>query len=95
MSAPLLSPVDTPIYDDMIVEDMQERFDDEVMCKMGDMPASSRLVMRCCGNSAVLCDEHVARERLAVALMIRGRCKHCRRYFPAPVFDDVYRVVPL
>lgn len=93
MSVPLLSPVDTPIYDDLIVEDMQERFGDVVSCeapKGCDREAAARLVVVCpCQRwSRCGCDEHVT---ASVNYLSAGvaRCGKCAR----PVTS--FWVVPL
>lgn len=100
MSAPLLSPVDTPIYDDLIIEQLNDRFEDEVSCVDCEMTAEWRLTMRCCGDSAMLCGSHrdSVRQWSAAGELKPHRkvCTHCKHRFPVgATFDDAVREVRL
>lgn len=65
MSVPELTPVETPIFDDMVIERLEERFDDVPVCESRsgcDMEAVARFTMFCeCKQTRLLCAPHLAR----------------------------------
>jgi len=92
MSAPVLTPLETPIFDDDVIADLEEHIGDEVMCERPagcDRPAVARMVvLRGCPKVRAGCQEHIDTSRawLDANLM---RCRRCDRFVTG------YRVVPL
>lgn len=97
MSIPELTPVDTAIFDDLVIEQMQNHFGDEVTCCNCEVAASARLVAKCCKRTALKCPEHLAMWIGAFARMLpaRNQCAHCGAMTMAFVVTDVCEVVPL
>lgn len=94
MSVPELTPVETPIFDDMVIERLEEHFDDEIPCEATDecdSPAEVRatILCQCNTNSKLLCFRHLNTLAMRFALGLKSTCGICDT-------DAVdYRVVPL
>lgn len=92
---PELTVLDTPIFDDMVIVDLEKHWDDEIAC---DAPNCDRHAVwaiqnRCCGFTMVGCDPH-KRELERFALDDAGRtimyCLSCEHEFPeAKSLEDV------
>lgn len=92
-----LTVLETPIYDDLIIEQMD--LDDEPECSAPDctVAAVAALVSRCCRITYLTCASHLIWWSGNVrALHVSISCVHCHHTWPAPhTLDDIYRVVDL
>lgn len=92
MSVPELRPTDTPIFDDLVVEQMQNHFDDGIPCGWVsgcEATAVARFVVLCtCRKSKPACGEHIAKTMRQFNTQSH-RCTVCLDE------DSGYRVVPL
>lgn len=97
MSIPILTPLDSPIFDEDVLTEMSEHVDDDVACLVHGCEAAAtvRLVFRCCGASGPLCKEHLEVKRFLVAMNPFLVCGYCGRKFLFPGFEQVFRVVTL
>lgn len=92
MSVPELRVVDTPIYDDMIIEHMEDHVDDVPMCDLGDFPASDTVTCLRCRTMRAGCPKHVS---FVLALIRRNAEVECAACHVAGPARDLIRVVPL
>lgn len=96
---PMLTPVETPIFDDLVVEELEKHWDDTVQCEACETAASSRVSHRCCNFGIRVCDHHLhiveknAAERCAAHPHLK--CVRCGREFIHPTPDDLFNVSPL
>lgn len=87
MSAPLLTPLDTPIFDEDVITDLEGRVEDDLNCQHGGCTnaADLRAVMRCCRRYGLMCttcrDDSEARVEFAAAFT-EICCGHCEHEFP-------------
>jgi hypothetical protein len=95
MSAPLLTPLDSPIFDEDVITEMEDHSDEEVMCMRADAAAIAQLLTTCCSAGYLVCEGHLQKSRETIQRSMSVRCKTCRHECLWPTFDDVYRVVPL
>ncbi|ALJ20395.1 hypothetical protein [Microbacterium sp. No. 7] len=106
MSAPLLTPLDSPIFDDDVISEMEEHLNDAAACETDECVrgAEVRAVARCCGRTTLLCTEHLHLARRSVEATLAlccivGRpssCLACGARFPAgTVFNEIYEVHPI
>lgn len=107
MSTPLLTPLESAIFDEDVIADLEAHFDDDLACTVDDCgkAASVTVAMRCCSTRTwVVCDEHLEvgrrqAERALASMLFRGRRPKCvgcgHRFARGAVFEDVYRVVEL
>lgn len=99
MSAPVLTPLETPIWDDDIVEEMDARV--PLVCAMPDCGGEAvvLLAIRCCGADAYYCEPcfaQVRRDRSILLSIARTRCNSCgHRWAKGLEFGDVYQEMPV
>lgn len=99
--APTLTPLDTPVFDEDVIADMEKRLDTPPSCEARERcerPATVVLRHRCCGLSELVCGPCLAesREHVATHPTAVFWCLVCRVQFAPPVsFDDMIAVVPL
>jgi len=101
MSTPVLTPLDTPIFDDDVIADMETRYDGEVACEHPwgcELHAVMLIRMRCCGASHMFCLLHglhtVEEMRFYLRASIEPYCVHCNRIFRrCTPLEQVARVV--
>ena len=96
---PMLTPVETPIFDDQLVEELEKHWEDELQCEACETVASSRVSHRCCNFGIRVCDHHlhIVEKNVAerCAANARLKCVKCGREFTNPAPDDLFKVVPL
>lgn len=100
MTAPLLTPLETPIFDEDVIKEMEGNLDEVIPCGICDAQAFIRVSMRCCGDPAMWCRPHWAiwRTNLLMNLAVAAwsRCTTCGHTFPAGSrVPDVVREVEL
>jgi|GEM_PF-2318981 len=103
MSLPLLTPLDTPIFDEDVIAEMEEHFDDVVPCLPDDCgePAVLLLANRCCSAGITVCARHYARCRAwwAVFVLLHRHsmtCISCGHVCTAGTpFEEAFKEVPL
>lgn len=97
MSAPLLTPLDTPIFDEDVLGHIEEHADDAPTCDACERPAAVRFVHRCCGVAELVCAPHLeACERWLEQRSRTVHCTICKEQFLPPVsVEKVAKVVPL
>lgn len=99
MPAPLLTPLDTPIFDDDVIAEMEQHLDDVPPCIACAQTATIRATMLCCGDAAFYCTRCFVRWLLrfntvsALAKIYCGNCGQDFGYRPKP--SSVFRVVSL
>jgi uncharacterized protein with PIN domain len=100
MSTPLLTPAQTPIFDDLVISELEEHFDDEVPCVVSaEHAAEVRVQCRGCGTGVLACTGHAEKMRADVERMIAASllgfvaCSRCKRFGWS--FDEIAKVVPL
>lgn len=80
-------------------EELEEHYDDELSCLLGDAPATVRLVTKCCHRSAVVCETHRQHEQDTferLIVRIGASCRFCESAYVAPdTFDHFVEVIPL
>lgn len=102
MTAPLLTPADTAIYDDDVIADLEHR--DVLPCAVSGCAnvIRWRLVLKCpCRQTAVFCRWHKLSRMLRLSRLLRSpfvivSCGVCEHVFPhrTPV-GEVVTEVPL
>lgn len=97
---PMLTPADTPIFDEFVIADFEKHWDEELCCAMCEVPPVVDVCMTCCPFHAALCATHLQTTRAAThiqAVATNGvRCKTCYHDFPGVrTLDEVAKVVPL
>lgn len=102
MSAPVLTPADSAIFDEDVITEMEEHLDEPIACGIEtcEKEAAWRVSLRCCGDSTFMCTPHyfVTRSRLEWQLIWAGtaQCAACGAVFARPLsYDLIVRVVPL
>lgn len=101
MTVPLLTPLDTPIFDEDVIAEIEEHLDDVVPCvgPTCEAPAWWQVIMVCCGAAFPMCDEHRARHRTRATFILAIHagtfCKVCKVSLSGFSYDDAFRVVPL
>lgn len=104
MSVPTLTPAETAIFDDDVIEDLEEHYDDDLTCVVDgcDAPAEVAATARCCNHTDLICERHYWAGRRAIEAHavicllahVQFVCIRCRHKFPyASTFDDMVRVV--
>jgi hypothetical protein len=97
----MLTPLDSAIFDDDVVEEMESRFDEVLPCKRCSTEAKVLLITRCCKLRGVLCEVHAKEYRAECEIVLKRsfggvRCPHCENRFENfAQFEDVVRVVEL
>lgn len=99
MSLPVLTPLDTPIFDEDVIAELEEHFDDTPTCKHCEESALVRPRMKCCGASTLWCVWHRAEKRGELSgLLLAGtvNCLECSHTFGwlTPI-SEVLTEVPL
>jgi hypothetical protein len=100
-AAPVLTPAEQievdrfGLHDEERLGDIAENFDDELMCHKVDAVAAARIINICCGNVYLICSRHLDAVREMVESCRSMQCITCHRKVTTPVFDEIYRVVPL
>lgn len=88
-----LTPLDTPIYDDLVIEDLEKRWGESLTCFEGDGEiAIARVACKRCGASEQMCARHTEWVTRRLATNNRVYCRKCGADAPA---RDLMRVVPL
>jgi len=101
MSAPILTPRETPIFDDDVIAEMSAHLHEDVPCMQAGcpMPADWQLIARCCGDRRFICSDHLASAAAnwdEVLGRDAARCASCEHLYGHGVsFGDVFRVVVL
>jgi hypothetical protein len=95
VSAPLLTPLDSPVFDDDVIAGMEERFDDPVTCRGCERSAVAVARMRCCGTSGPICGEHLDRSRRMLGRHPAIQCGFCKADISGRTFEQVVDLVPL
>lgn len=96
---PTLTPLETPIFDDDIISEMEETF--SRVCRMPecDRPSVVRIIIRCCGAHASYCAECAAvlrRNRAVMLAVATTRCATCGHSFAVGTdYSAVYEEVQL
>lgn len=100
MTAPLLTPLESAIFDEDVIAEMEGNLDDTIQRERCESVATLHVTIRCCGESALWCGAHWDRWRYRLldglmrgAVPICGACKH--RFPEAREASDIARVVPL
>lgn len=100
MSTPLLTPVESPIFDDLVIAELEEHFDEDVPCHVSSEHAAEVSVQcRGCGSGVAVCDEHAERirhdvdEAIAASALGFVVCQRCKAMGFS--FDEIAAVVPL
>tara|TARA_B100000378_G_C18010278_1_gene400381 strand:+ start:153 stop:458 length:306 start_codon:yes stop_codon:yes gene_type:complete len=87
VSTPLLTPLDTPIFDEDVITDIEGRVEDDLNCQHPGCTnaADVRVVMRCCRRYGLVCstcrDDTEARVEMASAFT-EVCCGDCGHEFP-------------
>jgi hypothetical protein len=102
MSAPVLTPTESAIFDEDVLTEIEERLDEPIDCVVDDCgrEAAWRVSLRCCGDSAFFCHGHYFLTRARMELQLMGaataHCVTCGHVFVRPLsYDLIARVVPL
>jgi hypothetical protein len=97
-----LTPLDSPIFDDDVLAEMEGHVDEVIPCGGCGDRAAWRVEMRCCHADGFVCSKCRARMRGNALLqeILRGsranKCVHCDHEFPIGLrFKDVVLEVPL
>jgi hypothetical protein len=91
--APLLTPLDSPIFDEDVIAVIEDHLDDEVACEAPrsctDVAVARFVVLCTCRKSRLGCARHIAQTKRWFDEGGIIRCLSCR------VIVTSYRVVPL
>lgn len=95
----MLTPLDTPIFDDDIVEEMDARVPLDCAFPDCQIEASVRVQIRCCDRGSYYCESHHAQERRNRAILLaitRTRCRGCDHSWAKGLeYLQVYSEMPL
>lgn len=78
--------------------DIESWMDDEPGCMSAlgcDKTAQWSCMMRCCGDSALLCDTCLDKARSLIDGKCTIKCRLCGHYFGVVCFEQVVRAIPL
>lgn len=96
---PILGPTETPIFDDLIIEQMESRLDDTIQCEVCENTAQFKVSHACCGFAVLICVPHMknveANAAADCASNPQMRCARCGTVFTNPTPETIYKVVPL
>lgn len=105
MTVPLLTPADTPIFDDLVIGDLEKHWEETLRCEFDDAEAEWQLTWRCCSKISVVCDVHYKTHRRQVRVtqaaakaggMTWLRCPHCNGLLPLHGrYEDFLQAVQL
>lgn len=95
VSTPTLTPLDTPIFDDDIITEVEKRIDEPVTCRGCDRVAVAIARLKCCGTSGLICEWHIERARLSIADCPDVECAYCAADISRRTFDEIVALVPL
>jgi hypothetical protein len=97
MTAPMLTPLDSAIFDDDVVGEMEEHFHEDVACTIAGcgQEAAWRVTLVCCALSNVICSTHLENWASRVRAQT-GQEAVCNKCHTAQVVSfDRYRVTEL
>ncbi|WP_336642310.1 hypothetical protein [Microbacterium sp. MMO-56] len=80
MTVPVLTPLDSPIFDDDVIAEIESRLEEVPPCVVCAATAELRIEMRCCNEDALLCKPCFQRwcAQVAVAsVRFNLTCAHC------------------
>lgn len=96
---PTLGPLESAIFDEDVITDLEEHFGDDVVCTACGKPAEVHASIVCCGDHAEWCGDCLLNIRIRVNVGIglgRGlRCGSCTKVSYPHEFEDLINVVPL
>ncbi|MDQ1206183.1 hypothetical protein QE377_002542 [Microbacterium sp. SORGH_AS 862] len=95
MSIPTLTPLETPIFDDDVIAEMEQHVDEVLACCRCVAEATSICITTCCKAQFPICPPHLAGARAGFVRPRVLRCATCREVHLFVSFDDTYRVVDL
>lgn len=101
MSTPLLTPLESAIFDEDVIAEMEKHIDDAVPCIAPNCthPAWWRLTLSCCGSSFPMCDAHVKRHKARASEVLATYagtfCRVCRSSLSGKSYDEAFTVVLL